>query len=292
VAKSPQVGIAAMRALVAFLALSFSAAFAADADVVPAQKRLAEDNCRAVQLAPLATAETAHFLVYGDTSAPRLKGLATSLEKQYATAAAALQFDKKERPWVGKLAVYVLADRGQYRSFVRQVEKRSPDDGETSSRVVTGESPHVAVAPPQGKDAITTETQAGYDVAMALLSVRGKNSPVPEWVTQGFARATSAHAANSPASVRKRAARHLAGRLKPAEVWNDSLSIDDRMPLATGVADYLFYGKGLSRPVDFLQAFRGDDEKPMKTVADALEAVKLTPERFESGYIAWLRSNN
>jgi hypothetical protein len=290
VAKSPNVGIATMHVISVSVALLCSTAIGAD--VVPAQKRLAEDNCRTVQLAPLATAETAHFLVYGDTSASRLKSLGASLEKQYAVAAKALQFDKNDPMWTGKLAIYVLADRGQYRSFVRQVEKRSPDEGETSSRVVTGESPHIAVAPPQGKEAVTTETQVGYDVAVALMSVRSKNSPVPEWVTQGFARATAAHAANSPASVRKRVARQMAGRLKPAEVWNDSLSIDDRLPLAAGVADYLFFGKGLSRPGDFLQGFRGDDEKPMKTVADALEAAKVTPEKFEAGYIAWLRNNN
>ena len=70
------------------------------------------------------------------------------------------------------------------------------------------------------------------------------------------------------------------------------ISIEQRLPLAVSVADYLFYGKGLSRPADFLLAFQPDNEKPMKTVADALEAVKLTPEKFEAGYLAWLRSNN
>jgi len=130
-------------------------------------------------------------------------------------------------------------------------------------------------------------------VALALMAVRGKGTPLPEWLTQGFARATAAQAAASPASVRKRVARQIAGRSKPAEAWNDMLSIEERLPLATSVADYLFYGKGLSRPADFLLAFRpDDDDKAMKTAADALEAVKLPMDKFETGYFAWLRSNN
>jgi hypothetical protein len=262
------------------------------AAAIAKQKQTAEANCRTLQLAPLSKAESANFLVYGASPEPRLKVLATNLERQYSTAAKGLQFEKDNKPWPGKLAVYVFADRGQFRSFVRQIEKRSPDDGDQGSAKVQGETPHIAVAPGQGRDAVTADTQAGYEVAVALMAVRSKGTQLPEWLTQGFARATAAQAANSPAGVRKRVARQLAARSKPAEAWNDMLSIEQRLPLATSIADYLFYGKGLSRPADFLLGFRPDDEKPMKTAADALEAVKLTPEKFEAGYLAWLRSNN
>jgi hypothetical protein len=274
------------------LALPGAAAADTDAAAVTRQRQAAEANCRTVQLAPLGTAETANFLVYGAAPEARLKGLAANLEKQFSTAFRALQFDKDQKPWTGKLTVYVFTDRGQFRSFVRQVEKRSPDEGENSSIAATGETPHIAVAPGQSKEAATPETQAGYDAAVALMAARAKGTPLPEWLTQGFARATAARTANTPASVRKRAARQVAGRSKPSEVWNDMIAIEQRLPVAASVADYLFYGKGLSRPGDFLLAFRPDDEKPMKTAADALEAVKLTPEKFEAGYLAWLRSNN
>jgi hypothetical protein len=260
--------------------------------VIAKQKQTAENNCRAVQLAPLANFESSHFLVYGSSTEARLKVLAGNLEKQYATACKGLQFEADAKPWTGKLTLYIFSDRGQFRSFVRQIEKRSPDDAEQSSIDAVGDIPHVAVGPGQGKDAVTADTQAGYDVAMALLSAKAKATKLPEWLSQGFVRATTAQAANTPASVRKRVARQLAPRTKPMEAWNDMLSIEQRLPLATSLADYLFYGKGLSHPGDFLLAFRPDDEKPMKTVADAFEAVKLTPEKFEAAYQVWLRSNN
>jgi hypothetical protein len=269
-----------------------SAADDETAALIARQRETAETNCKTLQLAPVGKAETANFLVYGASTDPRMKVLAGNLEKQYLTAFKAMQFDKEARPWNGKLAVYVFIDRSQFRSFIRQVEKRSPDDAEQSSQIITGELPHVAVSPVQGKDAVTADTLAGHEVAIALMSARGKGTKLPEWLTQGFARATAAQAAGMPASVRKRVARQLASRSKPGEAWNDMLSIEQRLPLATSVADFLFYGKGLSRPADFLFGFRPDDEKPMKTVADALEAAKLTPEKFEAGYFAWLRSNN
>jgi hypothetical protein len=260
--------------------------------VVAKQRDTAETNCRTVQLVPVVTAESQTFLVVGTSPQPRLKSLAAGLEKQFATAFRALQFDREDKPWTGKLAVYVFSERSQYRSFVRQVEKRSPDDGEQSSNSVSGDTPHVAVSPGQAKDAPSPDAAAGQEIAIALITARSKSTPLPEWLTQGFARATAAQAANLPAGVRKRGARQLAGRLKPSEAWNEMLPFEQRLPLATSVADYLFYGKGLSRPADFLMAFRPDDEKPMKTTADALEAMKVTMDQFEAGYLKWLRSNN
>jgi hypothetical protein len=283
------------RALILVVGMLIPRASVADDDTAAAiakQKQTAETNCRTLQLAPLGKTETANFLVYGVLTDQRLRALSANLEKNYSTAMKGLQFDKDARPWRGKLTVYVFADRGQFRSFVRQIEKRSPDDGEQGSANVSGDVPHIAVAPGQGKDAVTADLQGGYEVATALMAIRAKGTQLPEWLTQGFARATAAQAANAPAGVRKRVARQLAGRTKPAEAWNDMLSLEQRLPLATSLADYLFYGKGTSRPGDFLLAFRPDDEKPMKTVMDALEAVKLTPEKFEAGYLAWLRSNN
>jgi hypothetical protein len=262
------------------------------AAVVAKQKQTAEATWKTMQLPPAAMSEGANFIVYGTIPESRLKALVGTLEKQCATAVKGLQFDKDSRPWTGKLAVYVFADRSQFRSFVRQIEKRSPDDGEQASRITSGETPHIAVGPGQGKDAATPEVQASYEVAAAVLAARAKATPVPDWLVQGFARATAAQATNTPAGVRKRGARQLVGRLKPSEAWNEMLSIEQRLPLATSVADYLFYGKGVTRPADFLMAFRPDDEKPMKTTADALEAVKLTPEQFEVGFLKWLRGNN
>jgi hypothetical protein len=245
-----------------------------------------------LKLPPPANAESANFLVYGSVPESRLKTLAATLERQFAAAVKVLQFEKNDKPWPGKLAVHVFADRAQFRSFVRQVEKRSPDDAEQGSKVVTGDAPHVAAAPGKGRDAPTAETEAGYQLAAALLAARAKDVPLPEWLVVGFGRATAALAANTPPAVRKRTARELAKRWKAADAWNDMLAAEYRFALAAGVADYIFYGKGVGNPAEFVLAFHPSDEQPTKTTADALAAVKLTPQQFEAGYAKWLKANN
>src|SRR5947209_11337607 len=82
-----------MRLAVAFALVACPAALAADADLIRNQKQTAEANCRTIQLAPAASAETSHFLVYSDSSVARLKGIAANLEKQFVTATKALQFE-------------------------------------------------------------------------------------------------------------------------------------------------------------------------------------------------------
>jgi hypothetical protein len=281
-------------ALTAVLLLAAAGTAAGDdaGPVLAKQKQTAEANLKVLQVAPVARAESPSFLLFGSIPEARLKGLAATLDKHYLTALKGLQFGKDEKPWTGKLAVYVFTDRGQLRSFIRQVEKRSPDDAELATASVTGDTPHLAIGPGQGKDTVTLETQAGYQVAAAVLSARARGAPLPEWLTLGFERATAAQAANTAAGVRKRVPRQLAGRYKAADAWNDTLSLDQRLPLATAVADFLFYARGIAKPGSFLVAFRPDDEKPTKTTADALEAVNLTPEQFEVAYLKWLRANN
>ena len=118
-----------------------------------------------------------------------------------------------------------------------------------------------------------------------------KATPLPEWVVVGFARATAAHAAGQVPGVRKKAARAVVrARVKPREAWGDNLPIAQRMNLATAIMDFMVYGGGSPKPIDFLGGFRPDDEKPTKTADDALAAAKMTVDQFELAFVRWLGS--
>jgi hypothetical protein len=268
------------------------AAVRADDATLAKQRQTADAQAKSLQLSSIVNNETRHFILYGTLSDGRLKALGATLEMQYAPAVKALQFANDDPPWSGKLAVYDFTERGDYRSFARQVEKRSPDDAELGSFRLSDDVPHVAAGPGKGKDAPTPEVQAGYQLAAALLAARARNVPLPEWVVTGFGKATAAHAAGTSAGGRKRAARNLGVRFKASDVWNDKAPAEVRHVLAVSVADFVFYGKGVPKPVDFLNGFRPDDEKPMKTATDALSASQLTPEQFDIAYRRWLTSNN
>jgi len=272
--------------------LIFSTHTRADDATLAKQRQTADAIAKSLQLSSIVTNETKNLILCGTLTDARLKGLGATLEKQYATGVKALQFASDDPPWTGKLAVYVFADRADFRSFVRQVEKRSPDDAELGTYRLSGDTPHLAAGPGKGKDAPTPEVQAGHQLAAVLLAARARNVPLPEWVVTGFAKATTAHAAGTSSGVRKRSARALATRFKVSEVWSDTAPAEVKQVLAVSVADFVFYGKGVPKPVDFLNGFRPDDEKPMKTATDALSATQLTPEQFEIAYRRWLLSNN
>ncbi len=261
-------------------------------DALAKQRQTADAITKSLQLNSIVSFESKNLLVNGTLSDAKVKALATTLEKQFATAVKALQFPSDDPPWPGKLAVYLFTDRSDFRSFARQVEKRSPDEAEFGSFKLADETPHVAAGPGKGKDAPTPEMQAGYQVCAALLAARAKNVPVPEWVVTGFGRTTAAHAAGMSAGNRRRAARALSARFKAADVWNEMTPADVRQVLAVSVADFVFYGRGVPKPAEFLNGFRPDDEKAMKTPSDALAACQLTPEQFEVAYRRWLASNN
>jgi hypothetical protein len=256
------------------------------------QRQTADEIAKSLQLSSIVTQETKNLIVLGTLPDAKLKALAATLEKQYATGVKALQFANDDPPWPGKIAVYVFGDRADFRSFARQVEKRSPDEAELGSFRLGDETPHVAAGPGKGKDAPTPEVQAGYQLAAALLATRAKNVPLPEWLVTGFGKATAAHAAGTTAGGRKRAARNLGLRFKASDAWNEMAPAEARQVLAQSVADFIFYGKGVAKPVDFLNGFRPDDEKPKKTAVDALSASQLTPEQFDVSYRRWLLSNN
>jgi hypothetical protein len=272
------------------LVLAVAPSVRADDAALAKQRQTAEVNCRALQLSAYTGQEGRYLLVYGTPPAGRLKTMTAALEKQFAIAVKALQFDKDRSPWPGKLTVYVFTDRADYRSFVRTVEKRGPEDAEQGSARPRGDVPHVVAGPGRGKDAPAPEVEAGHQVAAALIAARAKDVVLPEWVVTGFARATAAHAAGTTGNMRKRAARNLAGRFKPSDVWSDETPPEVRQMLATAVMDYLVYGKGVAKPADFLAGFRPDDERPVKTAVDALAAASRTPEQFDLDYRRWLMS--
>jgi len=261
------------------------------AAVLAKQKQALKANTAAAQIPASPMIESANLLLCGTLPEAKLRSLSSSLEKQFSTAVAALQFDNNDKPWLGKLGVYMFADRAQFRSFVRTIEKRSPDDAEQGSQALKSDTPHVAAGPGRTPTSPTAEAQAGLELATAILAGRAKATPLPEWVIVGFSRATAAHAAGQAAGVRKKGARDLIrARLRPRDAWNEAIPYDQRMTLAAGIMDFIVYGNGAGKPIDFLGGFRPDEEKPTKSPEDALAAAKLSIDQFEAAFIKWLSS--
>ncbi len=279
-----------------FLCVLGAAGLRADeaADKLAAQKKAADDNWAALDLGePPAQAETKHLLIYAPKAfAPRLKDWGVLLEKFYATASRPLEADKAEQWWPGKMAVYLVAQREHFTTFVRRVEKRRLEADEMGSFEVEGDLPHVVASPPRDKLDPPVEVQAGQQLASAMLRRRaGPKVPVADWLVSGFGRATwyrTAPAAAGVSADRAQAARLARGGRKAADVWGSGLDAAEAVVLQGSVADFLAYGPGASKFLALLAAYQPEENMERKTTEQALDAAGIKPDALDGRWRAWV----
>ena len=254
------------------------------AETVTKQKELATAHWkRLLGDEPVAQHETAHFLLYGPVpfTPKQLKDLGTALEAGQTQARKALELDRNEELWSGKLAVYLFDDSRQLHSFMRAVAKKRPDPDDLGFFALRGNEPFVAAGPGKDRYDPTPQQQAGEQLAAAMLT-RKAGKDVPDWVLSGFGRATVWRAA--PAARATREQRALARRLVLAgrtamEVWGGSLKAAEAGVLQGSLVDYLAYGPGKRSFAPLLEGYKSVTAQK-KTTADALRAAHLDPDRL------------
>jgi hypothetical protein len=282
------------RTVMAVLVLLLGAAGlrAADdaADKLAEQKKAAEANWGLLDQGEPAKHETAHLLLYAPSAyEKRLEGWGTLLEKQYETARKGLDLDPKdEKWWPGKLAVYLFAERDDFTAFVRRVEKRRLDAGESGTYEVISDVPHVAASPPRGKGGPTVEVQAAQQLASAMLHRKvGPKVPVPDWVLSGFGRATYGRTVPVAAAAdRAQAVRLVRAGRTAMDVWG-SIDADEAVVLQASLVDFLAYGPAASKFLAFAAAYEPEENMEKKTAWQALDAVSLKPDALNKAWQTW-----
>ena len=262
------------------------------ADKIAAQKKTAEANWAQLEGGELGTAETTHLLLFAPKAMEkRLKELGISLEKHYATARKALDFDAKREPWEGKLTVYLLADREQFTAFIRRIERRRLEAEEAGSYSVDQDPAHVAASPPRSKIDPPVEIQAAEQIASALLARRaGKQVEVPAWVVAGFGRATVWRSNPTAYGKERSQAAGLVGKNKSTamDVWGNTLAATDATLLRASLVDYMAYGSYAAKFPAFIEGFRPEENQTNRTTAQALEAAGITAGRLDQTWRNWL----
>lgn len=253
-------------------------------EVLPKQKAAAEANWKKMEFknAP-PMVETAHFLIYSMQPEVKTKALGAILDKIYATALKPLKYEKDDRPWPGKLAVYILQDRGEFVDFMRRAVKQSLSENDVGFSEVRGDLATLVIgAPKSGK--VDSEDQAKVELSTFMLRRKMTAGTPPEWVAVGFARSTL-HRALTKSKVTARAP---AG-VPLAYLWTENADPRVMSNYATYVIDYLAYGPMADAFANFVTALRpGEDDNPpnMKTV---LESIKLDETSLEIYARRWLK---
>jgi hypothetical protein len=264
------------------------------ADKLAEQKKAAKANWALLEAGDPAIQETEHLLIHAPKdSQKRLKDLATKLEKSYALAVKTLKTTPKDDLWPGKLTVYLLADKEQFASFIRRVEKRRPQSGELGSQFVDNDMPHAVARPPAEKRDPSLESQAAEQIAAALLRKKiGVKVPLPEWVVSGFGRATVWRTAPTDKAVvaeRRQAQTLVAAKKRTAkDIWGGSLEPEEIGVLRGSLADFLAYGPGASKFLAILNGFKPEENQTNRTTAQAFESANVKPETVETTWRQWV----
>ncbi|HEY7428743.1 MAG TPA: hypothetical protein VH682_31220 [Gemmataceae bacterium] len=291
-----------MRSFRVVLALALGLAglaMAADpADSAGELKKKAEANWEAVGAGKAVLHETKHFLLCApEAMAKRLKDVGELLEKHHDKAKEALKFEVKEEDkgevLPGKVVVYLFDVSDPFKAFVRRIEGRRLEAGETASFQAADDKLHVAVSPPRGKRGLPVEVQACEQTAALLLARRaGTRTPLPDWVVSGFGRATYYRVAPNDKAVK--ADRLLAANLSRKhginDVWDGKVSADEAETLQGSLMDFLAYGPGSRVFPKFVAGFEPSENMERKTASQAFEAAGLMPDKIITSWQAWARN--
>src|SRR5260221_13884817 len=118
-------------------------------DALAKQKTAAEAAWKKLEFKdPAAPVETPNLIVYSRLSAEKTKALGASLDKIFAVALKALKYDAMDKPWPGKLAVFVLPERGEFVDYMRKVARQAPGEADVSYSNVSGAFASLAVGAP------------------------------------------------------------------------------------------------------------------------------------------------
>jgi hypothetical protein len=278
---------------VAALVLALTAASArADeaADKTAERKKAAEAAWAVVGAGDFATLETDHLLIYAPKDAEkRLKDLGALLEKQYATAKAALGYDDKTDPLPAKATVFLFPERENFAAFIRRVEKRRLEADDSAMFNAEDDALRVGVGPPRSKGDLEIDGQAAEQLAALLLARKaGLKTVLPGWLSDGFGRATYYHAAGgSRAPADRRTASAWAAKGSVRDIWNGAIDADKAAALQGSLADYFAYGPGAIRFSELLKGFAPEENVEKKTTEQAVEAAGWTAEKVEKSWKAW-----
>lgn len=211
--------------------------------------------------------------------------------EKYRQAAARAAGYATENPWPAPLVVLVLPGKDEFGIYVRRVQKRSLESGETLSIAVGDEQLHAGLWLRTGKTMAPADMQVGELVAAAVAARRiGVKNPSPDWISEGFGRATSHKLSLQPhraflAADKRRA--NAACRTLATQPWSDATAGDEAEPARNSLMYLLAYGSFAEKFPAFLGAFIPDENQEKVEVEAALTKAGVKGDSAWSTWKSW-----
>ena len=272
-------------------------------DLSKKQAAAVESAVKKLELKKIGRAEGKYASIVTTLPEDKAKLMAQAADKFYEAAVGLLKFDDSAKPWPGKLAIYVFAERSGFTDFLRTVEMRRPEPEDKDSVSLRGDTPHLAMfLSGEGKNAAPAELEVGEDVAGALFRAKaGAGAVVPTWLKKGFTRAVRWKLNPQFAAFERGKVRPMLvdGRkgvawpkgfapVKVPQLWGDELAEIDRERLAASVIEFMTAGPDAAKFGPSLSALRESDENKNPNFDSVMKAFgKEKAEDFEAAWKAW-----
>ena len=160
-----------------------------------ARQRAAE--AQAAMDVKLAEFQTAHFIVFTDWDPREYDFLKTNLEGAYAAVAKVFDLSPLDNIFMGKLPVYMLAQRETFEDFRAKVDKFPAQAGMAGYYAYRGAIDHMAMWKPQSRGnthqaEIAWGRVLSHEFTHAFVHHYRTQHDVPRWLNEGLAEAVSA----------------------------------------------------------------------------------------------------
>ena len=273
--------------------------FMAGISAVPAvaQEKLPPVSDRAneiwttVSKTPFAVAANEHLAIITPKAQEKKAAEYLSTAEKYRQTAARAAGYASDAPWPSPLVVLVLPGKDEFGSYVRRVQKRMLEAGETSSWLINDNQLHAGLFLRGGKNMAPSDAQVGELVAACVAARRiGEKNPSPDWIADGFGRATS-HKLSLPTHRQflvsdKRRTNNACRNLTGAP-WAESAAGDDGLAARDSLMYLIAYGSYAEKFPTFLNSFRPDENQEKVEVEAAMTKAGITPNTAWTTWKSW-----
>jgi hypothetical protein len=273
------------------LTCSMAAVSAQGQDKLPPVAERAKVVWETVNATPHALAANEHIAIVMNKSQEKKAAEFLATAEKYRQAATKACGYAKEAPWQDPLVVLVLPGKDEFGTYVRRVQKRMLETGETTSWSMDDNQLHAGMFLKGGKTMAPSDAQVGELVAACVAARRiGVKNPSPDWIADGFGRATT-HKLAMPThrqfllSEKRRA--NQACRNLAVSPWNDSAAGEDGAAGRDSLMYLLAYGPPAEKFPAFLTSFRPDENQESVPVESALSKAGITPATLWPTWKSW-----
>ena len=205
------------------------------------------------------TVTTLNLVMHGNVSEDRLKQIGDWGEAQIAILTDKYKLPAGDKPWRGRLIVFVGKDRFDYEEFNTVLM-----DGRRTPKTISGhafltpqfETMYVAmhdVGDTESTDSMTAQQLLNSLLGEAYLNRSG--APLPDWLRQGFGMMESgvAPTSNFAKSIPTRAAQALTTITDAGKIFDDNTFAPDEVgPVGFLLVRYLIANGGIARIQQFI----------------------------------------